>query len=1161
MADFVHLHTHTEYSLLDGAASIPKLIARVKELGMSSVAITDHGVMFGVVDFYKEALKNGIHPVIGCEVYVAAESRFNKNPGPDNKSSHLILLAENETGYKNLIYLVSMGYVEGFYYKPRIDFELLKAHKEGLIVLSACLGGEIPKKLVAGDYNGALKIAQKYAEVFGRDNYFIELQDHGIREQKEILPLFIKLAREVGVGVAATNDIHYLTREDARYQDILMCIQTEKTVRDTDRMRFETEEFYVKSPEEMERLFSYIPEALENTVKIAKRCKVDFDFETRHLPAFDVPEGREPFEYLCCLCAEGLERRYGEDAKKHKQRLDYELGVIKQMGFVDYFLIVWDFIRYAKSAGVMVGPGRGSAAGSLVAYCLYITDVDPIKYGLIFERFLNPERVSMPDIDIDFAPEGRQKVIDYVIEKYGEEQVSQIITFGTMKAKLVVRDVARALAMPYARADMVAKLIPNDFKITLDEALKTSRELKELYDNDREVHELITIARALEGLPRHASTHAAGVVITGKPIVSYVPVYVGKDAVTTQFTKDTVEELGLLKMDFLGLRNLTVIENTVELIRKTRGENIDLEKIDYNRPEVFELISSGNTDGVFQLESDGMKVFMQELKPDCLEDIIAGISIYRPGPMNQRHSYIHNKRHPEDITYKHPLLEGILNVTYGFMVYQEQVLQIVQTLAGYSLGRADSMRRVISKKKVSQMETERRNFIYGLDDEDGNVIIEGCIRRGIDEETAKAIFDEMSDFANYAFNKSHAAAYAFVAYQTAYLKTFYPCEFMAALISSIDNQDKINGYVKNCAEMGIDRLPPDINESIDTFSVKDGAIRFGLSAVKNVGQNMIRAVVAERERKGKFKNFADFLERMAGENLNKRALESLIMCGAFDSMGVKRSQLLQVYELALDGISRSKRYNLEGQMSLFDMDGEEETFDIEYPDVKEFDRRALLNMEKEMTGIYFSGHPMDEYEDKVRRISSDRIYKLISASERDENGEYRAVPGGIADGDKIIICAVINTQKVKTTKNGSQMAFLEIEDSTGAAEAIVYPKVFMQYRGFIRPQSAVVMRGTASVRTDEKPKLIVSDVTPIDNVEIKSKEKLYIRMKENSPSALEGLLANIRFYRGSVPVILYFSDTGKYVSTPPEFSVDSSEEAISALGRIYGAENVILKGS
>ena len=854
---FCHLHTHTEYSLLDGEASIQKLIARVKELGMTSCAITDHGSMYGAVDFYREAKAQGIHPIIGCEVYMAPRSRFDKVHDIDNKTSHLILLAENQTGYQNLIKLVSSGYTDGFYYKPRIDFELLKEYHEGIIALSACLAGEVPKAILRDDYKGARDIVERYVSVLGKDNYFLEIQDHGISEQKRIIPEIIRLSQETGVDIVATNDIHYLKKEDARYQDVLMCIQMEKTVDDPDRMRFDTEEFYIKSPEEMADLFEYIPEAITNTEKIAERCNVDFDFHTRHLPAFDVPDGKDAFTYLKEICQSGLEKRYEPVPKELQERLDYELGVINNMRFVDYFLIVWDFIRFAKSNGVMVGPGRGSAAGSIVAYSLGITTVDPIKYGLIFERFLNPERVSMPDIDIDFAPEGRQKVIDYVVEKYGEGQVAQIITFGTMKAKLAIRDVGRALNIPYAEVDRVAKLVPFELKMTIQKAIDISAELRAMYENDPKIKELLDTSMALEGLPRHASTHAAGVVITSEPIVNYVPLQLNADNfITTQFTKDTVESLGLLKMDFLGLRNLTVIENAVNIIKKTRGIELDIESIDYSKKEVYELISSGNTDGVFQMESAGMQSFMQELKPDSFEDIIAGIALYRPGPMEQIPRYIENKKNPDKITYKHPLLENILNVSYGCMVYQEQVLEIVRTLAGYSLGKADSMRRVISKKKADQMLIERRNFIYGS--EDGE--IPGCINNGIDEDTAVSIFDEINDFANYAFNKSHAAAYAVVAYQTAYLKTFYPVEYMASLISSIDDLDKINHYIANCKGMGIDRLPPDVNKSEDTFTVENKSIRFGLSAVKNVGRAMIINLVNERDSNGEFRSFSDFIE-------------------------------------------------------------------------------------------------------------------------------------------------------------------------------------------------------------------------------------------------------------------------------------------------------------
>ena len=898
---FAHLHTHTEYSLLDGAARIKDLIARVKELGMDSVAVTDHGAMYGVVDFYKEAKAQGIHPVIGCEVYMAPRSRFDKVYELDAKYSHLILLAENDTGYHNLIKIVSAGFVDGFYYKPRIDFELLSEHHEGLIVLSACLAGELPKLLLQDHYEGAKERAKKYLDLLGKDHYYIEIQDHGLPEQKQTNPQLIRIARELGIGIVATNDIHYTKKEDAEAQDILMCIQMEKTVDDPERMKFETQEFYVKSEQEMQKLFSYIPEALENTEKIAKRCQVDFDFNTRHLPSYAVPEGYMAEEYLEMLCRKGLKKRYETITPELSERLDYELSVIKSMGFVDYFLIVWDFIHYAKNHDVCVGPGRGSAAGSIVAYCLEITDIDPIAYNLIFERFLNPERVSMPDIDVDFEPEGRQKVINYVVEKYGADHVSQIITFGTLKAKLVIRDVGRTLNIPYAEVDKVAKLVPMDLGMTLDKALTISRELSSLYENDPKIHRLIDLAKALEGLPRHKSTHAAGVVITEEPTVEYIPLQTNDDVVTTQFVKDTVEGLGLLKMDFLGLKNLTIIRDALKIIEKTRGEVIDMSRLDYGVPEVYEMISSGNTDGVFQIESAGMKAFMQELKPSCLEDIVAGIALYRPGPMDSIPVYINNKMHPENIRYKHPLLKNILDVTYGCMVYQEQVMEIVRVMAGYSLGNADLLRRVISKKKKELMEVERQNFIYGKKDENGNQVIEGCINRGIEEKTAIAIFDEMYDFANYAFNKSHAAAYAYITYQTAYLKTFYPVEYMASLISNAGDMDKMNQYIENCKEMGIDRLPPDINSSEDLFTVEHNAIRFGMASIKNVGAGFIQSVVRERKENGAFQNFTDFISRMTGKDMNKRAVESLIYAGAFDSLGVRRSQLIHVFEGMIEG--------------------------------------------------------------------------------------------------------------------------------------------------------------------------------------------------------------------------------------------------------------------
>lgn len=1153
---FCHLHTHTEYSLLDGEASIKKLVARVKELGMDSCAITDHGSMYGVVDFYREAKAQGIHPIIGCEVYMAPRSRFDKVHDIDNKTSHLILLAENQKGYKNLIKLVSAGYIDGFYYKPRIDFEMLKEHSEGIIALSACIAGEVPKALLRGDYDEAKKIALKYAEVLGKDNYFLEIQDHGLSEQKRIIPDMLRLSEETGIGLVATNDIHYLKKEDAKYQDVLMCIQMEKKVDDPDRMKFETEEFYIKSPEEMMSLFEYVPQAIENTEKIAKRCNVDFDFGTRHLPAYAVPDGKDAFEYLRELCQSGLEKRYSPVSDELQKRLDYELGVIKSMGFVDYFLIVWDFIHFAKNNGVMVGPGRGSAAGSIVAYSLGITTVDPIKYGLIFERFLNPERVSMPDIDIDFAPNGRQKIIDYVVEKYGEGQVAQIITFGTMKAKLAIRDVGRALDIPYAEVDKVAKLVPFDLKMTISKALDISTELHALYENDPQIKELLDTSMALEGLPRHASTHAAGVVITSEPIVNYVPLQLNSENfITTQFTKDTVENLGLLKMDFLGLRNLTVIENAVKIIKRTRGIDLNMDEIDYDCKEVYELISSGNTDGVFQLESAGMQSFMQELKPDTLEDVIAGIALYRPGPMEQIPRYIKSKKNPETIKYKHPLLKNILDVTYGCMVYQEQVLEIVRTLAGYSLGKADSMRRVISKKKADQMVIERKNFIYGSDDGD----IPGCIKNGIDEQTAISIFDEINDFANYAFNKSHAAAYAFVTYQTAYLKTFYPVEYMASLISSIDDLDKINHYIANCKEMGIDRLPPDVNKSEDTFTVENNSIRFGLSAVKNVGRAMILNLVNERKNNGEFKTFSDFIDRMAGRDMNKRALEGLISCGAFDSMGVKRSQLLAVYEKALDGTAKAARDNVAGQMSLFDTI--EEQSEMQFPNIDELDKKTMLKMEKQSTGLYFSGHPMEEYTDKIKKLTKYNISDVLISVHKDEDGNYHAVEGGLQDGDMMIICAAIASRKNKTTRSNAQMAFLNVEDVYGSVECIVFPKVLNEFSPLLQEDNLVAIACRLSIREDEAPKILMQSVQLLDEALMAKKEpkRLYIQLETRNDENLKNVEKYLSPYQGDMEVRLFFKDTRKMSSVPRRLWFNGTENAIYDLKNIFGEDNVKIK--
>lgn len=1178
---FCHLHTHTEYSLLDGEASIKKLVARVKDLGMDSCAITDHGNMYGAVDFYRECKANGIKPIIGCEVYVAPGSRFGRVHGVDNKYSHLILLAENDIGYKNLIYLVSMGCIEGYYYRPRIDKELLAAHSEGLIALSACVAGEIPKHLLNGDYESAKKAAQEHIDIFGTDNYFIELQDHGLAEQKRILPELIRLAKELGVGTAATNDIHYLAREDAFYQDVLMCIAMKKTLDDTDRMRFETDEFYIKSEDEMRRLFSYVPEAIENTSKIAQRCNVDFDFSTRHLPKFDVPGGKVSFEYLRELCVKGMEQRYPTPLSKDlSDRLDYELSVIKSMGFTDYFLIVSDFIHFAKTHDVWVGPGRGSAAGSIVSYSLGITNFDPIKYSLIFERFLNPERVSMPDIDIDFEPEGRAKVIQYVVDKYGENNVAQIVTYGTLKAKQAIRDVGRVLNIPYGDVDKISKLVPGGPGVTIDSALDAVPELKGLYDNDIEIKKLIDTARAIEGLPRQAGTHAAGVVITGEPIVGYVPLTLNEDNfITTQFPKDTVEQLGLLKMDFLGLRNLTVLKNAVRIIKEIHGVEIDLDKISYEEKKVFELISSGNDDGVFQLENSGMQSFMIELHPDSLEDIIAGIALYRPGPMEQIPRYIRNKKNPDKISYKHPKLEPILNVTYGCMVYQEQVIEIVRVLAGYSLGKADQLRRTISKKKAAQMKIERQNFIYGNEAEG----IPGCINMGIDEATAISIFDEINEFANYGFNKSHAAAYAFIAYQTAYLKTFYPVEYMAALISTIDETDKINHYIANCREMGIELLPPDVNHSNSGFTVEEGKIRFGLSAVKKVGKVFISSLVKEREVGGEYKGFSDFIDRLTGQDMNKRAVEALISCGAFDSMGIKRSQLMRVYERAISDTADMRHNTIAGQISLFD--AFEEKPEIVFPDIEEFPKRELLRMEKQSVGMYISGHPMEEYTERLRTVTRNNIMQLNESAVKTEEGSYIAAENGVRDGENVVIGCIVEGRKNKTTKSKTQMAFLTLEDAYGSIECLVFPKVLQKYSAVLQEGTMLLINGTLSLREDEEPKLLLNSAEPLEEglkhpVQINNcrnnarqpeqrsqqampvqqkKPVLYIRVESNTPEIFERIRETISPFQGDNEARVFFADTRKIAGLPRQLYYNGTPSAIRELKYEFGDENIVIK--
>jgi len=1087
--DFVHLHVHTEYSLLDGAVRIKDLIQRVKEYGMNSVAITDHGVMYGVIDFYKEAKENGIKPILGCEVYTAKRSRFEKEANVDSEQGHLVLLAETNAGYKNLMKIVSAGFIEGYYYKPRVDMEILGRYSEGIIALSACLSGDIPMAILNRDYERAKFLALQYDKIFGRGNFFLELQSNNIPEQNLVNSELIRLSRETGIPLVATNDVHYLNRSDYIAHDILLCIQTNKKINDENRMRFNTDQVYLKTPEEMWESFKNVPEALENTVQIASRCNVEIEFGKLHLPEYKLPDGVDHFEYLKNLCYEGLKQRYGENAGQDKvERLEYELSTIRQMGYTDYFLIVWDFIKYAKDNGIMVGPGRGSGAGSLVAYCLGITNIDPLKYNLLFERFLNPERVSMPDLDIDFCYERRQEVIDYVVKKYGEDRVAQIITFGTMAARAVIRDVGRALDIPYAEVDAIAKMIPFQLGMTIDRALELNPELEQIYDENPKIQELIDMSRLFEGMPRHASTHAAGVVISRDPIVEYVPLQKNEDVITTQFPMGVLEELGLLKMDFLGLRTLTVLRDTASLVEKLYGVKIDFNKMEMDDPEVYKMISEGKTLGVFQLESAGMTQFMKELKPTCLEDLIAGISLYRPGPMDQIPMYLRNKNNPELIKYDHPLLKDILDVTYGCMVYQEQVMEIVRVLAGYSMGRADLVRRAMAKKKADIMIKERENFIYGITDEKGNVIVKGAIRNGVDEATANKIFDEMMDFASYAFNKSHAAAYAVIAYQTAWLKYYYPVEFMAALLNSyMGSTDKISRYVNECKLMNIDVLPPDINESNVRFNVVNGKIRFGLAAVKNVGENAALEIINERNEKGIFKDFRDFCERMAERDINKKCVESLIKCGAFDSMGIYRSKLMAAYEKIMDSIHDIRRENLKGQISLFDLSGsgkpENTKLDINiYPDIKEFPRNMLLEMEKEMLGLYVSGHPLEEYKEILLSNITLRSIDLKTDSDRIDEGINESSSELLNDGKHVTVGGIIVGKKVKATRNDNLMAFVTLEDLYGTMEIIVFPQILSRYQEILNNEHIVLIKGKLSIREDEEPKIICEEVMKMNNL-------------------------------------------------------------------------------
>lgn len=1146
---FVHLHVHTEFSLLDGSAKIKELVQTAKDLGMDSIAMTDHGAMFGAIDFYKAATAVGVKPVIGCEVYIAAGSRLDK----DTRSGgyyHLVLLAENNEGYQNLIKLVSYGYIDGFYYKPRIDREILRQHCEGLIASSACLAGEVARNVLQVSYEKAKEVALEYQEIFGEGNFFLELQDHGMREQKMVNMALIKMSEETGIPLIATNDSHYTFKEDAEPHDILLCIQTGKTVLDEDRMRYEGGQFYLKSPEEMYDLFSHVPQALENTQKIADRCNVSFTFHELKLPQFDVPEGKTAEQYLREVCQRGFDLKYPNADESMRERLEYELKTIENMGYVDYFLIVWDFIKYAKDHDIIVGPGRGSAAGSMVSYCLSITTIDPLKYDLIFERFLNPERVSMPDIDIDFCYERRQEVIDYVIQKYGEDHVAQIITFGTLAARAAIKDVGRALAMPYADVDRISKMIPTELGITIEKALQMNPELHKAYTNEEDTHRLLDTSLRLEGLPRHSSTHAAGVVICKEPVMEYVPLSANDGQINTQYTMTLLEELGILKMDFLGLRTLTVIQNAVREAERTNGIHIDIDNIPEDDPLVYQLIGQGKTEGVFQLESAGMKQFMRELQPKCLEDLIAGISLYRPGPMDFIPKYIKGKNHPEQMQYIDDKLIPILENTYGCIVYQEQVMQIVRDLAGYSLGRSDLVRRAMSKKKADVMAEERKNFVYGVGDD-----VPGCVKNGIPAEAAEKIFDEMTDFAKYAFNKSHAACYAVVGYQTAWLKAHYPVEFMAALMTSVmDNASKVSGYIEECKKMGVALLPPDINEGYGHFSVSSGRIRFGLAAIKNVGRNAIHALVKEREENGLFTSMTDFCNRMESGDLNKRSIESLIKAGAMDSLGGARSQYMAIYKSILDGIAQARKTNIIGQINLFDMGSEEESLQEmdDLPNIAEYILSDKLSMEKEVLGIYVSGHPLAAYESKLRRKISHSSIDFLP----EEEGEERSQ---VHEGDKVIVGGMISVVSVKYTRNNDKMAFLTLEDFQGTMEIVVFPKVYQQFSELFQDEAVLIIQGRANVDADAVGKIIASRIQLLLPNDENVPTSVWLKISEKQEVPLPQIISVLLQHKGEVPVYIYEEKTKQKMKAERKYWIDGSKVALEELGILLGEENVVAK--
>ena len=1181
--NFTHLHVHTEYSLLDGFSRVKTLVKRAKEKGMTAVAITDHGCMFGAIDFYKAAKAEGIKPIIGCEVYTAPRKLTDKDPNYDKHQGHLVLLAKDMTGYKNLIKIVSKSYVDGFYYKPRTDMDELKKHSQGLIALSACLAGDVPRAIMNGNYDKARKLAMEYRDIFGNGNYYLEIQDHGLPEQKQVNTEVVRLSRELNIPLVATNDVHYVDKDDAKIQDILMCLQMQKTIDDENRMKFPSDEFYLKSREEMEQLFPELEEALDNTNEIAERCNVEFEFHKYHLPRYDVPEGYTTNGYFRELCQKGLVERYGEDCpEEYKERLEYELNTIENMGYVEYFLIVWDFINFAKQNNIMVGPGRGSAAGSIVAYTLKITDIDPMKYSLLFERFLNPERVSMPDIDIDFCYERREEVIDYVKRKYGEDHVAQIITFGTMGAKIAIRDVARVLNVSYNKADQIAKEIPFELGMTIDKAMDSNPTLVELYESDAEAREVIDISKRLEGTLRHASTHAAGVVIARNPVDEYVPLYKHQDSITTQFTMTTLEELGLLKMDFLGLRTLTVIRDALDLIELNRDikgytEHIDFSKMEYDDDEVFETLSQGNTLGVFQLESSGMRNFMKQLKPNSFEDIVAGISLFRPGPMDSIPTYIENKNNPEKVTYINDKLRPILEVTYGCLVYQEQVMQVVRDLAGYSYGRSDLVRRAMSKKKMDVMEEERQYFIHGKFDDEGNIEIPGCIRNGISEEDANKIFDDMIDFARYAFNKSHAAAYGVLAYETAYLKVHYPVEFMAALMTSImGNSDKVVEYIRECNAIGIPVNPPDINKSFSKFSVEGDSIRFGLAAVKNVGVNIIENIVKEREENGEFKDFVDFAKRLDTKDTNKRVVESLIKCGAFDQISENRATLMAGYESVLESISMDRKKNVQGQISLFDAfsaqvdEAPEMQLSTNLPVVREFSEKERLNMEKEVLGMYLSGHPLSEYKSELDRKTSINMKKINELKEDEKT--YMKL-----HDREVIMGGMVIAKRIMTTKRNEIMAFITLEDLYGTIEVVVFPQTLKKFNILLNDDSIILIKGAISIDDDEA-KLIARDIKDINEEYRFNSEKISFDTRSNSNKPKnkqmnvridtvgdEELLMKVftitRKYPGRDRLVLLPKDQNIDMSKPimykvPGMYINADEELKKELGSLVGKLNI-----